>query len=131
MVVLAVFCGLSFAPTMNAALHQVTGQDSSLASGMQSTMQQVGGALGLACLVTLALRHAASQAGHGTPASVAAAHGYALSFRIGAALLTLGGLLVLVLLERVSTEIRNPIAESTPAPSLTAPSEALASPAGI
>jgi len=131
MIVLAVFCGLSFAPTMNAALHQVTGQDSSLASGMQSTMQQIGGALGLACLVMLALRHAATQTSHGVSANAAAAHGYALSFRIGAALLAIGGLLVLVMLERVSTEARNPLAESTPDPSFTASSEALASPAGI
>jgi hypothetical protein len=53
-------------------------------------MQQVGGALGLACLVTLALRHAAGQVTHGVPAAVAAAHGYALSFRIGAVLLVIG-----------------------------------------
>ena len=131
MIVLAVFCGLSFAPTMNAALHQVTAQDSSLASGMQSTMQQIGGALGLACLVKVALRHAATQTSHGVSASAAAAHGYALSFRIGAALLALGALLVLVLLQRVSTEARNPLTESTPDPSFTASSEALASPAGI
>jgi hypothetical protein len=128
MVVLALFCGLSFAPTMNAALHQVTGQDSSLASGVQNTMQQVGGALGLACLVTLALRHAASQVHHGAPAGAAAAHGYAISFRIGAALLTLGGLFVLVLLEHVSTQVRNPLAEADTNPSPSLPSNTLIAP---
>ena len=112
MLVLALFCGLSFAPTMNAALHRVTGQDSSLASGVQNTMQQIGGALGLACLVTLALRHAATQIGHGVPAGVAAAHGYATSFRIGAALLAIGGVLVIALLERVGTAVRNPRVEN-------------------
>ena len=118
MAVLAVSFGLGFAPAMNAALHQVTGQDSSLASGVQGTMQQIGGALGLACLVTLALRHTAGQIAHGVPAAVAAAHGYALSFQIGASLLVIGGLLVLVLLERVSTTVRNPLAETStdPAP---------------
>ena len=30
----------------NASLHEVTGEDSSLASGVQAAMQQVGGALG-------------------------------------------------------------------------------------
>ncbi len=130
MIVLAVFSGLSFAPMMNAALHQVTGQDSSLASGVQNTMQQVGGALGLACLVTLALRHAATEVNRGVPAGVAAAHGYAVSFRIGAALLAIGGLLALGLFERVSTKVRNPLAEpdlDNPVP----PAEALVSPAGI
>jgi EmrB/QacA subfamily drug resistance transporter len=116
MVVIAVFFGLGFAPMMNAALHQVTGQDSSLASGVQGTMQQVGGALGLAGLVTLALRHAASQVSHHVLPSVAATHGYVLAFRIGAVLMTIAGVLVLVLLERVSTEMRNPMIEAAPEP---------------
>jgi hypothetical protein len=116
MVVLAVAFGLGFAPTMNAALHGVTGQDSSLASGVQGTMQQVGGALGIACLVTLALRHTASQVSHGVAPSVAAAHGYVIAFRIGAAVLTIAGVLVLVLLERVSSKMRDPLAELAPEP---------------
>ena len=95
----------------NAALHGVTGQDSGLVSGVQNAVQQVGGALGLACLVTLALRHAAGQVRTGVPAEVAAAHGYALSFRIAAGLLATGGVLVLVLLERVTGQPRNPVAE--------------------
>jgi hypothetical protein len=129
MVVLALSFGLGFAPAMNAALHRVTGQDSSLASGVQGTMQQVGGALGLAGLATLALRHAASQARHGVAPKLAAVHGYALAFRIGAAMLVIGGVLVLVLLERVSTEARNPLAETGIEPSVASSVEALASPA--
>jgi MFS family permease len=129
MTVLALFCGLSFAPTMNAALHQVTGQDSSLASGVQNTMQQIGGALGLACLVTLALRHTAIQVSHGVPANVAAVHGYAVSFRIGAALLTIGGLLVVLALERVTTQLRNPLAETNAEPP-SMPTHPLAAPEG-
>ncbi|HVS69574.1 MAG TPA: MFS transporter, partial [Mycobacteriales bacterium] len=55
MVILGLGSGICF-PTMgNAALHEVTGQDSSLASGVQSAMQQVGGAIGLSCLVTIGL----------------------------------------------------------------------------
>jgi hypothetical protein len=114
--VIAVFFGLGFAPMMNAALHQVTGQDSSLASGVQGAMQQVGGALGLSCLVTLALRHTVGQIRHGVAPSLAATHGYVLAFRIGTVLLAIGGVLVLLLLERVSTEARNPLLEATPEP---------------
>jgi hypothetical protein len=84
-IVLGVFSGLFFPADVNAALHQVTGQDASLASGVQNAMQQVGGTLGLACLVTLALRHAAGQIRHSVLPAVAATHGYTLSFRIGAA----------------------------------------------
>ncbi len=111
MVVLGLFIGMTFETSANAALHQVTGQDASLASGVQNAMQQVGGALGLACLVALALRQMHSQIRHGVLPGVATTHGYALSFRIGAALLTVGGLLVLALLERVTAQPRNPIAE--------------------
>jgi len=65
MMVLGLFCGIVFPAAGNASLHDVTGQDSSLASGVQSAMQQVGGALGLSILVTLALRHAAGQSHRG------------------------------------------------------------------
>jgi EmrB/QacA subfamily drug resistance transporter len=111
MIVLGVFCGLGFPASANAALHKVTGQDSSLASGVQNAMQQVGGALGLACLVTLALRHAACQIRHGVPIAAAATHGYVLSFRIGAVLLAVGGVLALVLFEHVTAQPRNPAAD--------------------
>jgi len=117
MVVLAVFAGIGFPTTLNAALHEVTGQDSSLASGIQGATQQIGGAIGLASLVTLALRHTTAQIAHGVAPSVAATHGYALVFRIGAVLLVIGGVLVLALLERgVSTEMRQPGAEELPEP---------------
>jgi MFS family permease len=125
MVVLGVFSGLSFPAATNASLHEVTGQDSSLASGVQNAMQQVGGAIGLSCLVTFALRHAASLLAHHDVASpkVAATRGYVLSFRIGAALLTVGGLLVLALLEHVVATPRNPDAETVEAPAV--PSQAV------
>src|SRR4051794_40906321 len=83
MVVLGFFSGICFPAIGNAALHEVTGQDSSLASGVQNAMQQVGGAIGLSCLVTLALRHAAGQVASGVAAGVASTSGYALAWRVG------------------------------------------------
>jgi EmrB/QacA subfamily drug resistance transporter len=116
MLVLGMSAGLSFPAILNAALHQVTSQDSSLASGVQSAMQQAGGALGLACLVALAVRHAAAQVHQGVPAAVAATQGYVLVFRIGAVLLAVGGVLALALLEHVIAQPRNPAAEHSPDP---------------
>src|SRR4051794_4516500 len=101
MMVLGFFSGLSFPAIGNAALHEVTGQDSSLASGVQNAMQQIGGAIGLSCLVTLALRHASGQISDGVAPAVAATSGYVLSFRIATVLLAIGGLLVVFLLEHV------------------------------
>jgi hypothetical protein len=94
---------------------------------VQTTVQQVGGALGLACLVRLALRHADGEFRQSVLHDLAAIHGYALSSRIGAALLAVGGVLVLVLLEHVTAQPHDPSPSS--ARSVTdAPSSTLASP---
>ena len=114
MMVLGVASGISFPAIGNASLHEVTGQDSSLASGVQSAMQQVGGALGLSCLVTLGLRHASGQIRHGTLPDIAVVNGYVLAFRIGAVLCLIGGVLVLVLLEHVVAQPRSAVAELSP-----------------
>jgi len=111
MILLALSSGLTFPAITNAALHQVTSQDSGLGSGIQSAMQAVGGALGLACLVTLALRHSPGEMRNGVATDVAATHGCVLGFRVGAALLLVGAALVLVLVEHVTAQPRNPAAE--------------------
>ncbi len=111
MIVLGLGSGLCFPAIGNASLHQVTGQNSSLASGVQSAMQQVGGALGLSVLVTLGLRHAAGQIRNGTNAAVAVTHGYVLAFRVGSVLLAIGGVLILALLEQVMATPRSPGAD--------------------
>jgi hypothetical protein len=111
MLVFGLFAGAAMPAATNAALHGVTGQDSSLAAGVQNTMQQVGAALGVAVLVTLAGRRAGEQIQHGVAASTATTSGYALSFRTGAILLVVGGVLLAALLERVDTRLRDPIAE--------------------
>src|SRR5215472_10364023 len=111
LVVFGMFSGICYPALINGALHQVTGQDSGLGSGVQTAMQQIGSALGLATLVTLALRYAAGQIGHGVLPALALTRGYALSFRVGAAVLAVAGLLVLVLLEHVAATPRTALAE--------------------
>jgi MFS family permease len=115
MIVLGFGSGLCFPAIGNASLHEVTGQDSSLASGVQSAMQQVGGALGLSVLVTIGLRHAAGLIRGGVTRAVAVTHGYVLAFRVGAILLAIGGVLVFVLLEHVIATPRQPAADVEPA----------------
>jgi EmrB/QacA subfamily drug resistance transporter len=110
MVVFGLAAGMTMPSTTTAALHGVTGQDSGLASGVQSTMQQVGSALGLAVLVTLAVRHAAGQ--HGVAPDVAMTAGYAMAFRVGAGLMLLGAVLIVLLFERVAPVPRDPAAET-------------------
>jgi hypothetical protein len=106
MAILGLFSGMCFPAIGNASLHQVTGQDSSLASGVQNAVQQIGGALGLAVLVTIALRRTASQIHRGVNAAVAQTHGYVLAYRIAGTLIAIGGVLVLILLEKVDSTPR-------------------------
>ena len=111
MVVLGFGSGLSFPAFGNASLHQVTAQDSGLASGVQNAMQQIAGAIGLAVLVTLAYRHAQGLLSDGVEPAVAIVKGYVLSYRVAAALLAAGAVAVLLLLEHVDPVPRQAEAE--------------------
>lgn len=115
MVALGLGSGLSFPGFGNASLHEVTGEDSSLASGVQAAVQQVGGAIGLATLATLAIRHANDAMADGVLPGTAFTDGAVLSYRVGAALLLVGAVLVVVLLEHVLADPRNALAEGLPA----------------
>lgn len=115
MVILAFGSGISFPAFGNASLHEVTGQDSSLASGVQNAMQQVGGALGLATIVTIALRHAEDRIAEGVLPAEAITDGYTLGWRVAVGLLVFGAVLVLLLLEHVLAEPRNPLVEEVAA----------------
>jgi EmrB/QacA subfamily drug resistance transporter len=112
MIVFGGFSGLCYPGLINGALHEVTGQDSGLASGVQNAMQQIGAALGLAALVTLALRYTVQRAHAGVLPLVAQTDGYALAFRVSAAALAVAGVLVPIVLEGVSATMRNPLAEA-------------------
>jgi EmrB/QacA subfamily drug resistance transporter len=94
LVVMAFGSGILFATFGVASMHDVSGQDASLAAGVQSTAQQVGGAVGLAVLATLALRHANAAVAHGVAFSVASTNGAALAFRVGAVVALAGGVIV-------------------------------------
>jgi EmrB/QacA subfamily drug resistance transporter len=89
--------GAAFPAIQIAALHQVSAENAGLGSGVQNTVLQVGGALGLAVLVTLAVRRTASSLAAGSTAAVAATDGYALAFRVAALALFAAALVGLAL----------------------------------
>lgn len=107
------FNALGYPAMTNGALHEVTGQDAGLASGMQTAMQQVGASLGLAALVPIALRYVNHHVAHGTPRAIALTHGYTLAIRVAAGVLVVAALLVLLLLEKVNSKPRDAVAEAT------------------
>ncbi|MEU1287767.1 MFS transporter [Kitasatospora sp. NPDC005856] len=91
--------GIGFGMAMPAlaglAMSGATPQDSGLASGVFNTVQQVGAALGLAILSTLAASRAGNLIADGTAPGTAYTSGYQLAFRV-AACFVLGALVVAV-----------------------------------
>ncbi|GHG01881.1 MFS transporter [Streptomyces albogriseolus] len=89
--------GLSLPAMTMAALTGTTGENAGLGSAVLSSVQQVGGAVGLAALVTLAAHRSNDLADSATPQR-AATEGFSLALTVAAALLMLGAGLVATLL---------------------------------
>ncbi len=98
MVLMSFGLGLAFVSITVAAVSEASEADAGLASGMVTAAQQVGGALGLAVLVTIATSRASSLAGSGHPLAVAQLGGTHLAFAVGACLLAVGAVLAAVLI---------------------------------
>jgi EmrB/QacA subfamily drug resistance transporter len=77
--------GLAFPATTTLAMSGATAEDSGLLSGLANTTLQVGGALGLAVLATLATARTDDLLAAGQPTAVAQTGGYHLAFGIAAA----------------------------------------------
>ena len=100
LVVFALGSGLCLPTLGNAAVHNVTEDDAGLASGVQQALQQIGGAVGLAVLVTLALRSAEDAIMTGTDPGSAITDGYVLALRVGVGVLVGALVAAAVLLRR-------------------------------
>ncbi|HUB73813.1 MAG TPA: MFS transporter [Solirubrobacteraceae bacterium] len=99
---LAIGMGLVFVPITLLATSGVEHEDAGLASGLFNTAQQVGGALGLAILSTVAADHTSALlrgAGHASAAGAEVA-GFHVAFLGGTVMLALGALFISVLLRR-------------------------------
>jgi EmrB/QacA subfamily drug resistance transporter len=95
LLLLAVGTGNAFVPLTLIATSGVAPDDQGLASGLFNTSQQVGGALGLAVLGTVATQ---ATAGAGGTRADALVHGYTTAFGVGTALLVAAAAVVLVAL---------------------------------
>ena len=95
MVLLGAGAGLCFPALMGLAMSGATPADAGLASGLVNTTAQVGGALGLALLATVAGTRTGHLLDAGTTRAVALTAGYHLAFWIAAALV-LGAVVVAV-----------------------------------
>ena len=84
MILLGVGAGIAFNPVLLAAMGDVEPHESGLASGVVNTSFMMGGALGLAVLVSLSSSRTASLAADGVAPLEALNGGFQVAFAVGA-----------------------------------------------
>jgi EmrB/QacA subfamily drug resistance transporter len=90
--------GLAFPVLMQLAMSDATPSDAGLASGLANTMPQIGGAVGLAVLATLATDRTDALLAQGEPLAAALNGGYHVAYLVGAALVLVAIVVVLTVL---------------------------------
>jgi EmrB/QacA subfamily drug resistance transporter len=112
----AVGIGIPFAyiPLTIGALAGVPDQEAGLASGLLNTSQQVGGAIGLAVISTVAFEHVNALLAEGNPPPIALTEGFQWGFWVTAGIWIASLLAAILLIRRV----RIPAGEEAVAPSV-------------
>ena len=86
--IMSIGMGLTFVPVTLLATTNIDASDAGLASGLFNTSQQVGGALGLAILSSIAASRTSGE--HGVTHAAALVDGYQLAFLVGAGFMLFG-----------------------------------------
>jgi MFS family permease len=96
--------GFSFVPISIAALAGVEAAEAGLASGLINTSQQIGGALGIAALSTVATSQTDDRIAAGAAVPDALVDGFTASFIVGVVIAALGIVAALTLIRRDELE---------------------------
>ena len=107
--VIGVGIGFSFVPISIAALAGVRPAEAGLASGLINTSQQIGGALGIAVLSTIATSATADSVVSGAILPEALVDGFSAAFQVGAVVAAAGLVAALTLIRR--DELTTPVPE--------------------
>jgi EmrB/QacA subfamily drug resistance transporter len=114
MLVLGTGGGLSLPAVMTLGMSGATPEDSGLVSGLLNTTQQVGGALGLSILASLAAGRTATELGGGTQEATALAAGYHLAWLVAAGFVTFALVVAVVVLPRRAAAPHGEVAAAVP-----------------
>jgi EmrB/QacA subfamily drug resistance transporter len=112
--IVALGMALCFVPISIAALAGVRQAEAGIASGLINTTQQVGGAVGIALLSTLAISRTEDEVASGAAMPEAMTSGFQLAFWVGAGIALAGVVAALVLIRQ--EEIVEAEAEAVPVP---------------
>jgi len=112
--IIAMGLAFCFVPISIAALAGIKPSEAGLASGLINTSQQIGGALGIALLSTIATTRTEDAVSSGTATPNALVEGFQAAFWVGAAIAALGVVATLVFIRREELE-QAPAHEVAPA----------------
>ena len=98
--IIALGMALCFVPISIAALAGVSQAEAGIASGLINTSQQIGGAVGIALLSTIAISRTENEVAAGTAVPQALTSGFQLAFWVGAAIAVAGVIAALALIRQ-------------------------------
>lgn len=105
LVIVAAGLGIALVPLMALATGDAEERDGGLASGLMTSAQQVGGAIGIAAMITIATTRTGDAAATGAPMAQALTDGFSAAFRVEAGVLAAAAVLAVVLLARAARRV--------------------------
>lgn len=106
--------GMAFVVMMSVATDDADERDGGVASALLTTGQQIGGALGIAAMVTVASNRTASALADGRAPGLALTDGHSAAFVVQAVVMLVGAAIALLLLGRARPETYSPADEPVP-----------------
>lgn len=100
LVLVAAGLGVAFVPLMGLATGDAEERDGGLASGLMTSAQQIGGAIGIAIMIAIATGRTTDEVAAGAQPAVALTDGFAAAFQVEAIILLVAALLAAVALGR-------------------------------